>query len=238
VLAAGEPGYESDTKVLRIGDGATAFLSLPAIQAATDIALLEANNNLSDLNNASVARTNLELGTAAVADAIAFIAAEMMVGQIAYFAMTTPPSGTLKANGAAVSRATYARLFTKIGTVFGVGNGSTTFNLPDMRGEFARGWDDARGVDAGRAFGSAQADAFDSHTHTGTAASAGAHTHTLSIDGDGTGGNYDTIGSQAENSGNITTSSAGAHTHPLTVDATGGDETRPRNIALLAVIFF
>ena len=59
-------------------------------------------------------------------------------------------------NGSAVSRATYADLFTAIGTTFGIGNGSTTFNLPDLRGEFIRGWDNGRNVDPGRALGSFQ----------------------------------------------------------------------------------
>lgn len=80
-----------------------------------------------------------------------------IVGEVAFFGMTTPPAGWLKANGAAVSRTTYAALFAAIGTTFGSGDGSTTFNLPDLRGEFIRGWDDGRGVDSGRGFGSFQA---------------------------------------------------------------------------------
>lgn len=81
----------------------------------------------------------------------------LAVGAIAHFAMTAAPVGWLKANGAAVSRFTYAALFAAIGTTFGVGDGATTFNLPDLRGEFLRGWDDSRGIDAGRYFGSNQA---------------------------------------------------------------------------------
>jgi microcystin-dependent protein len=136
-----------------------------------------------------------------------------IVGQVCFFGMTTAPSGFLKCNGAAVSRSTYAALFTAIGTTFGAGNGSTTFNLPDLRGEFIRGWDDGRGVDSGRAFGSAQADEFRSHTHAQTngfagAASAGPNT------------SYD-IGSTLR-----------------TTAAAGGAETRPRNVALLACIKF
>nr|DAT82283.1 MAG TPA: tail collar fiber protein [Caudoviricetes sp.] len=80
-------------------------------------------------------------------------------GQIAFFAGSSAPAGWLKANGAAVSRTTYAALFAAIGTTYGAGDGSTTFNLPDLRGEFMRGWDDGRGIDRGRAFGSAQGDA-------------------------------------------------------------------------------
>lgn len=79
-------------------------------------------------------------------------------GQVNAFARATAPTGWLKANGAAVSRVTYNALFAAIGTAFGVGDGSTTFNLPDMRGEFVRGLDDGRGVDAGRSIGTVQTD--------------------------------------------------------------------------------
>ena len=80
-------------------------------------------------------------------------------GAVLYFAGQAAPTGWLKANGAAVSRTAYAALFAAIGTTYGAGDGSTTFNLPDLRGEFVRGWDDGRGIDHGRAFGSAQGDA-------------------------------------------------------------------------------
>ena len=80
-------------------------------------------------------------------------------GAVMYFAGQTAPSGWLKANGAAVSRTTYAALFAAIGTTYGAGDGRSTFNLPDLRAEFLRGWDDGRGIDSGRAFGSAQRDA-------------------------------------------------------------------------------
>jgi len=80
-------------------------------------------------------------------------------GNVSAFAMSSAPSGWLKCNGAAISRTTYSALFASIGTTFGGGNGSTTFNLPDLRGEFIRGWDDGRGADSGRGFGSYQGDA-------------------------------------------------------------------------------
>ena len=82
-----------------------------------------------------------------------------LVGEVAFFARATPPSGWLKANGAAVSRTTYAALFAAIGTTFGAGDGRSTFNLPDLRGEFVRGLDDGRNVDGGRRLGTAQGDA-------------------------------------------------------------------------------
>jgi hypothetical protein len=86
-------------------------------------------------------------------------------GVVFMFAGATCPTGSLPANGSAVSRTTYAGLFTKIGTVHGGGDGSTTFNLPDLRGEFVRGLDSGRGVDSGRTLGSAQSDAFQGHWH-------------------------------------------------------------------------
>ena len=81
-----------------------------------------------------------------------------LVGEVAFFARATPPSGWLKANGAAVSRTTYAALFAAIGTTFGAGDGRTTFNLPDLRGEFLRCLDDGRNIDRGRRLGTAQGD--------------------------------------------------------------------------------
>ncbi|AIA10319.1 tail fiber protein [Vibrio phage X29] len=79
------------------------------------------------------------------------------VGVVKYFISTVTPTGRyIKANGAAVSRTAYADLFAKVGTFWGAGDGSTTFNVPDLRGEFIRSWDDGRGIDAGRAFGSTQ----------------------------------------------------------------------------------
>lgn len=137
-------------------------------------------------------------------------------GCVAHFAMNTAPSGWLKANGAAVSRTTYAALFAAIGTTFGIGDGTTTFNLPDLRGEFLRGWDDGRGVDSGRSFGSNQAAAFQSHTHT----------FLSNI-------NFSRAGFAPDGLGFLTQDVGGG---PGTTSATGGSETRPRNVALLACI--
>ena len=79
-------------------------------------------------------------------------------GQVAYFATLMPPTGWLKADGALFNRVTYAALFAVIGTLYGVGDGSTTFQLPDLRGQFIRGFDDGAGVDLARVIGSNQAD--------------------------------------------------------------------------------
>ena len=155
-------------------------------------------------------------------------------GAVATFAMNTAPTGWIKANGAAISRTTYAALFTAIGTTFGVGDGSTTFNVPDLRGEFIRGWDDARGIDSGRVFGSAQTDQMQQITGyfantTGpftnqAAATSGAFAFT----GESTASNASNSGAQALK--RITFDSANSPS------ARTGAETRSRNIALLACI--
>ena len=157
-------------------------------------------------------------------------------GTIITFASSTAPTGYLKANGALLSRSTYAALFAAIGTTFGIGDGSTTFALPDLRGYFPRGWDDGRGIDASRVFGSNQDDAYLNHSHTASETSAGAHTHNIAVNNSGLYPGY--YASSNSNITPLTTSSAGAHTHTVTVatSTTGTTETRPKNIALLYCI--
>ena len=137
-------------------------------------------------------------------------------GVVVFYPKTTAPTGWLKANGAAISRTTYAALFSAIGTTFGAGDGSTTFNIPDLRGEFLRGLDNGRGVDSARVLGSAQGDDFKSHAHT------------------------QNIGGMMTNSGMIGSFTSDGITakglDATTTGATRGAETRPRNIALLACI--
>mgnify|MGYP000134242622 CR=1 FL=1 len=90
--------------------------------------------------------------------------AALPAGMVIYSASATVPSGWLEANGASLLRASYPALYTAIGTTYGFADG-THFNLPDLRGYFIRGYDDGRGVDSGRVFGSNQADDNKSHTH-------------------------------------------------------------------------
>ncbi|MGF6604656.1 microcystin-dependent protein [Paraburkholderia sp. GAS448] len=86
-------------------------------------------------------------------------------GSLLAYAGASVPDSFLLANGAAVSRSAYAALFAAIGTIYGAGNGATTFNLPDTRGIYLRGLDNGRGLDPGRTLGSYQADSFGSHVH-------------------------------------------------------------------------
>lgn len=121
------------------------------------------------------------------------------------------PDGFLECNGASLSKTTYANLFAKIGTNYG--GDSTNFKLPDLRGEFIRGWDNGRGVDSGRLIGSYQDDQFSSHNHKFADAAGG------------TGGPF-----LAASAVNFT---AGLNDN---TSSTGGAETRPRNIAMMHCI--
>lgn len=184
-----------------------------------------------------------------------------LAGMVVAFAMKTAPSGFLKSNGAAVSRTLYASLFAAIGTTFGAGDGSTTFNLPDFRGEDIRGWDDGRGVDSDRVFGSWQDGQNLSHTHTATVTggshthswsgttSSNSHSHTHTTKGDlsapqsgGSSANtwhstgIGTTSSYAHTHTVSGTTGDDAHTHTVTNAESGGSEVRVRNIALLYCI--
>lgn len=151
------------------------------------------------------------------------------IADIKTWPLATVPAGWLECNGAAVSRTTYAALFAVLSTTYGAGDGSTTFNLPDLRGEFVRGWDHGKGSDpdaasrtsrgdgtTGNNVGTKQLGAFASHNHS-------------------TGVNLDAT---------ITTSSGGFNDFvriqnaPGVTGSAGGNETRPRNVNMMYVIKF
>lgn len=169
--------------------------------------------SVTNLKNPSAGSAAITLDTSGNAAAPSLVPP----GTVQFYAANTAPAGWVKANGAALSRTTYAALFAAVGTTFGVGDGSTTFNIPDMRGEFPRGWDDGRGIDSGRAFGNAQAADFASHNHGSL------------MDGNFT--------ANTTTQGAIVQTIIGLKSLPVTSNA-GGTETRPRNISLLAIIKF
>ena len=146
------------------------------------------------------------------------------IGAVFHFAANTAPTGFLKANGAAVSRTTYAALFAITGTTYGAGDGSTTFNLPDLRGEFIRGWADDRAVDTGRAFGSAQTDGIRASTVAGIARTF--------YSGQSATGEFSWAGGAGELANNA------AQGGDYQINLGSAPDTRPRNVALLACIKF
>ncbi|KVS50710.1 hypothetical protein WK39_28020 [Burkholderia cepacia] len=99
------------------------------------------------------------------ADLINAPSAFVPIGTLLPFAGASVPPNFLLANGAAISRTTYAGLYAALGTLYGAGDGATTFNLPDTRGVGLRGLDNGRGLDPGRALGSYQGDSYGWHVH-------------------------------------------------------------------------
>lgn len=161
----------------------------------------------------------------------AALGVQLEAGFIGHSASSTPPPGWLKRNGAAVPVSAYPALTAAIycgdannaTALFGYRTTTTSspstnrsitgqyLVVPDARGEFDRGWDDARGVDAGRVFGSAQADAFRAHDH--------------GISGSNVFGTAGTFSYYP-----------GPGRTPHTSEIVGGAETRPRNVAYLPII--
>lgn len=166
-----------------------------------------------------------------------------MVGAVVAFAMNSAPEGWLIADGSQKSRVTYARLFSRIGTIYGVGDGSTTFNVPDGRANFIRGADNGRGVDAGRVFGSYQADAIINITGAMnirvSSANSGIWADTI-INADGALSNGGIVATTDTNGLSAPNSLATPRVQKINFRASDSvptaTETRPKNLAMLYCI--
>lgn len=175
------------------------------------------------------------------------LAAGVPVGTILTFGASTPPSGFLECNGSAISRSTYASLFSILSTTHGAGDGSSTFNLPDLRGQFVRGWDNSAGVDASRVFGSTQTDQNKNHTHTTDSVTLTGGIRKIS-EGFLSGGSATGVFTKTSDGNNSITGSSstspvggvdfdGTHSHTISSSG-GGTEARPKNVALMYIIKF
>jgi microcystin-dependent protein len=149
------------------------------------------------------------------------------------FAGTTAPEGWAMCDGSEVSKTQYAALYAVIGDIYGTPVDSNNFVLPDLRGEFLRGLDDmgtaqgARGKDTdgtARTVGQTQTDQLESHRHiTSPAVVVGQNSQWHRYGYSGTTSSY------------YTTGSGGTGYHPYS-DYTGGNETRPANMAINYII--
>lgn len=188
----------------------------------------------SDGSADEVIKTNgsgtLSFGTISIPDAVP-------TGAVFHFAASTAPTGYLKANGDTIPNgsgtvqgvtANFSALYAVIGSTYG-----SAGQLPDLRGEFLRGWDDSAGVDSGRTFGSSQTDSTALPNNPFGTSNPGDHSHSYDRTGENNA-NRDPGGAVTnQGAGGSSTSGGGAHTHTIN----GGDpETRPRNVALLACI--
>tara|TARA_Y100000004_G_scaffold173880_1_gene212133 strand:- start:278 stop:1381 length:1104 start_codon:yes stop_codon:yes gene_type:complete len=226
-----------DRKALRFRDTSNSnFVALRAPDdAASDITLTLPNSD-GDANDVLQSDGSGNLSFAALPQAVP-------TGSVHMMATTTAPSGYLECDGTAVSRTTYADLFSTIGTTWGQGDGSSTFNVPDLRGEFVRGWDNGKGTDSGRSFASSQTDQNAEHNHTATTTITDpGHKHTTSVDnkklfpaGGGTTISYGGAGSYPATVFTMDNNTTGI-TAATTTANQGGNEARPRNIAMMYVI--
>lgn len=170
-------------------------------------------------------------------------------GSISAYSQSTCPGGWLAANGALVSRTTYAALFAAISTSYGVGDGSTTFKLPDYRGYFLRGWNNGSGVDpaaasrtnrgdgtTGDVVGSVQSDDNKSHAHGVTDPG---HSHAQATMDGIAGANREVPQASSygidygDGAGAVPTASS---VTSISIQANGGAESRPKNINVLYCI--
>ena len=177
-------------------------------------------------------------------------------GSVFCMAVATVPSGYFECNGQAVSRTTYAALFAIIGTTYGSTN-SSNFKVPDLRGEFVRGFDHGRGVDSGRSINDPQGAQNASHNHS---ISLSGTTSTKSLtggirkisEGFNANGSASGVFTKTQDGTNSITESAstspvggvdfdGSHNHTFSASGTSGSqggEARPRNVAMMYIIKF
>jgi len=160
-------------------------------------------------------------------------ASALPAGMIAPFAMSSVPTGWLKCDGAEVSRTTYAALSLAIGEIYGAGDGTTTFNVPDYRGLFLRGLNDGRtdtladpdasGRTGGDAVGSTQTDMYMGHSHSVNTGSPSQSDQIKALH----------VGWSRPRPPNYPVPKADAGT---VTGASGGSETRPKNIYVMYCI--
>lgn len=143
------------------------------------------------------------------------------IGSISWFALSTAPAGYLECDGSVKNKSEYNQLYQAISGTYNIGGESATqFRLPDLRGEFVRGWDHGRGVDSGRTFASSQSGSY-IYPHVG-----------VNVDNNLVvgGANMDSIGNNTSPTNGVT---GGAGTIAVTSPKLA---TRPRNVALMACI--
>ena len=233
VLGKASTGTVEEVQIVEamIADNAVSMAKLSSGTLPTDIVV-----NQDNLASNSVRESEIQDGQVTTAkigddqitlDKLATAVANSLspVGSVIWYAADAIPAGYLECSGTTVSRSTYSALFAVIGTTYGAGDGSSTFKVPDLRGEFVRGYDHGRGIDAGRGIGTSQSDEFKNHQHD--------------FGGDdqieGQGG-YTKISGFGWDATSVTSGNAGHYETKNTPSNHGGAETRPRNIALLACI--
>ena len=153
-------------------------------------------------------------------------------GSVFYMAGAIVPYGYLECDGSWVLKATYEDLWQALGSpILGTGNNAGKFKLPDLRGEFVRGWDHGRGVDVNRQILSSQQDQIERHKHVAPYSEAFAAPF-----GQTSGTGYQGSGRTDYDNYLYHTNDGSDFNGPVNSTDVIGDETRPRNVALMPII--
>lgn len=186
-------GGNNVNELLLIADQVTCTAALSLTGSPTEAQHATSKSFVENHVSTQIEALRTELLTQIATQVAAVADSAVPTGSLMVHGADSCPEGYLVANGSAVLRADYPELFAVVGTHFGGGDGSTTFNLPDMRGQFVRGWDAGANLDPDRVFGSSQGEAFKSHSHNVSDAGHShsvtdeGHTHTVSDPGHGHG---------------------------------------------------
>lgn len=162
-------------------------------------------------------------------------------GTIISFAGAAIPTGWLLCDGSAVSRTTYSGLFTALASAWGSGDGSTTFNLPDLRGQFMRGVDGSAGNDPDNATRTASNAGGNTGNNVGTVESngIGSHSHVLTVLATCAAGNTPTTSNYIAGGAGTWgpgTGCGGFVNNTTSISSIGGSETRPKNVYVNYII--
>jgi microcystin-dependent protein len=233
VTVAGVAGFKSHVNVsgnMSVGGttsitGAALFAStVTVVGAGTFKSNVSVSGNMNIAGNTSIGGTvtivgaNVQAANAKVCASAFYGDATNMTGLlpsgvILPYGASASPTGFLLCNGQAVNRSTYSSLFAIVSSLYGNGDGSSTFNVPDLRGRFVAGWDAGTSVltsvTANMVLGSSIANTGGAQAVTLTTAQMPAHTHSYTIKASGVGGNEGS-GSLWYNTSSSSTGSTGS----------------------------
>lgn len=222
--------------------GATGPGGVPNDGSVTTAKLADKAVTTAKIGDKAVTSSQIADGTITTSQLVASVVAALIpTGTILATGVSVAPTGYVLCDGSAISRTTYATLYSAIGTTYGTGNGSTTFNVPDLRGRVPAGADgtagrigsnDALGNSGGEETHKLVLSETPSHSHSTGSLAVGSSGTGISINGvgdhqhgilftvgtrnNGGGGSFDFLGPQPGSWGAIITAPGGAHSHGIT----------------------